>query len=154
MKSMNGYDQMLPALRMANSIFENEDPFEAFDRFLGSDNFVTTGFRSPAIDVSEDEKAYHIVAELPGLGQKDVKLEVKDGSLDLSVDKKEEIKEEDKKAKWLRRERKSFAFLRRFSLPDDADVDHIEANFKDGLLAIDLPKKPEKAPRVVQVKIA
>jgi HSP20 family molecular chaperone IbpA len=54
----------------------------------------------------------------------------------------------------MRRERKEFQFSRSFDLPDNVDVEKIEASFRDGLLSITLPKKAEAAPRLVPVKAA
>jgi HSP20 family protein len=149
MKSLTLYDAFAPTVRD----FYRADPFEILDRVFDSDNFFTAPFRSPAIDVREEEGRYLIEAELPGLSEKDLKLELKDRVLALSTAKKEE-KEEKTVLKWLRHERREFSFARSFELPDDADGDKIEARFKDGLLVIELPKKPETAPRLVPVKVA
>lgn len=152
MKTINMYDSMLPAIRMANSLF-GSDPFEAFDSLLASEPFRPAIGRSPAIDVREDEKSYTIEAELPGLSEKDVKLELKDGVLSLSAERKED-KEDKDDGKWIRRERRDFSFSRSFRLSDDVDAEKIEASFKDGLLTVLLPKRPETAPRLVPVKAA
>lgn len=153
MKSMTIYDSMIPAVKVANSIFGSENPFEALDRFLSDDYCFSPALRSPVVDVSEDEKRYLIEAELPGLSDKDVKLEVKEGVLELSASKQDK-KEEKEGNKWIRRERSEFSFSRRFELPKDADAENISASFKDGLLSVELPKKPEASPRTIQVKVA
>jgi HSP20 family protein len=148
MKKMTVYDSLLPAFR---GVFR-ADPFELLDRVF-EDDFVP-GFtgRAPAVDVREKDGRYLIEAELPGVSEKDLKVELKDGLLTLSTSQDEEKKEES--VKWLRRERRSFSFTRSFSLPEDADGEKIEAHFKDGLLIIELPKRAEAAPRIVQVKVA
>jgi HSP20 family protein len=148
MKNMTVYDSLLPAIR---GVFR-ADPFELLDRVF-EDDFVP-GFtgRVPAVDVREKDGRYLIEAELPGVSEKDLKVELKDGLLTLSTSKVEEKKEES--VKWLRRERSSFSFARSFALPEDADGEKIEAHFKDGLLIIEMPKKAEAAPRIVQVKVA
>lgn len=153
MKNMTVYDSLLPAFR---GVFR-ADPFELLDRVFEDDfvpGFTGPGFsgRAPAVDVREKDGRYLIEAELPGVSEKDLKVELKDGLLTLSTSKVEEKKDES--AKWLRRERRSFSFTRSFSLPEDADGEKIEAHFKDGLLIIELPKKAEAAPRIVQVKVA
>lgn len=153
MKSMAVCDSMFPAFKVANSIFGGEDALEAFDHFLSFEPFFSPGYRSPAIDVREEEKSYEIVAELPGLSEKDLRLEVKDRVLSLSVERKEK-EEEKKEAAYIRRERRSFAFERSFSLPENADTEKIEARFKDGLLSVTIQKKPEVAPRLVPVNLA
>jgi HSP20 family protein len=148
MKSMTVYDSMLPAFR---GVF-HANPFEILDSVFDRDYFPTLGARSPVVDVRSEKDRYVIEAELPGVSEKDLKLELKDGLLTLSTEKKEE--KGDKDGTWLRRERNESYFSRSFELPEDADGDKIEATFKDGLLNVALPKKPESSPKLVQVKVA
>ncbi|MCE1196413.1 Hsp20/alpha crystallin family protein [bacterium] len=139
---------------MNNLTLYKNNPFDLLDQlFYGDDGFYPD-FRAPAIDVREEEGGYVIEAELPGLSEKDVKLELKNGTLSLATAASESKEEKGAKGRWLRRERKTFRFSRDFSLPEDVDADKIEAKFRDGLLTIELPKKPESAPRVVPVKVA
>jgi HSP20 family protein len=106
------------------------------------------------VDVREKDGRYLIEAELPGISEKDLKLELKNGLLTLSTEKQEESKEKDEAGTWIRRERRESFFSRSFELPEDADGEKIEASFKDGLLTVELPKKPEATSRVVPVKAA
>jgi HSP20 family protein len=147
MKSMTVYDSLLPTF---SGVFK-ADPFELLDRVFEDDLIPGFSGRSPAVDVREQDGSYLIEAELPGVNEKDLKVELKDGLLTLSTAKAEEKKDES--AKWIRRERRSFSFTRSFALPEDADGEKVEAHFKDGLLTIALPKKAEAAPRIVQVKV-
>ena len=153
MKSMTMYDPMFPAFHVANGLFGNGNPFEAIDRILAQDSCFPAELRSPVVDVSEDDKRYLIEAELPGLSDKDLRIEVKEGVLEIAAEKKEKAEEKDGST-WIRRERREFAFSRRFTLPEDANTEAIEARFKDGLLSVELPKKPQAAPRTVPVKAA
>jgi len=148
MKSLSVYDSMLPTF---TNVFR-ADPFEIFDRVFDGESFLPVTGRSPMVDVREEEDRYVIEAELPGLSEKDLKLELKDGILALSTAKTEEKKEEGRK--WLRRERREFSFARSFELPENADGEKIEARFKDGLLTVELPKKAETAPKLVPVRAA
>jgi HSP20 family protein len=154
MKSMTVYDSMYPVLRGAF----RADPFEIMESVFDNDAFFGgkdgASCRAPAVDMREEEDRYLIEAELPGLSEKDLKLELKDGILSLSTAKSEEKKDGDKARRWIRRERREFSFQRSFELPENADGEKIEASFKDGLLTIALPKKPETAPRLVPVKVA
>jgi HSP20 family protein len=147
MKSMTVYDSLLPAFR---GVFR-ADPFDLLDKVFEDDLIPGFSGRTPAVDVRDKDGRYLIEAELPGVTEKDLKLELKDGLLTLSTSKVEDKKEE--VAKWLRRERRAFSFTRSFALPEDADGEKIEARFKDGLLTIELPKKAEASPRIVQVKV-
>lgn len=129
-------------------------PFDLLDQMFVGDEFLYPQFRTPAIDVLDEEGRYVVEAELPGLSDKDIKLELKDGNLSLSTAGGENREGKNEKARWLQRERRVFQFSRFFALPDDVDVEKIEATFRDGLLTIALPKKPETAPRIVPVKAA
>lgn len=150
MNSMTLYDAMLPAFR---GVFK-ADPFEILDRVFDDEYFPAISARSPVVDVSEKDGRYVIEAELPGVSEKDLKVELKDGLLSLTTEKKEEKGDKDETGKWIRRERRESYFSRSFELPEDADGEKIEARFKDGLLTIDLPKKPEASPRLVPVRAA
>jgi HSP20 family protein len=147
MKSMTVYDSLLPTFR---GVFK-ADPFELLDRIFDDDLIPGYSGKSPAVDVREKDGRYLIEAELPGVNEKDLKVELKDGLLTLSTAKVDEKKDESEK--WIRRERRAFSFTRSFALPEDADGEKVEARFKDGLLTIELPKKAEAAPRIVQVKV-
>jgi len=150
MKSMTVYDPMLPVF---NGFFK-ASPLELLDRIFDDEYFPAFATRSPVVDVREKDGRYLIEAELPGVSEKDLKVELKDGTLTLSTEQKEEQEKKDEDGKWIRRERRESRFSRSFELPEDADGDKIEARFKDGLLTIELPKKPEASPRLVPVKAA
>ncbi len=139
---------------MNNLTLYGNNPFDLIDHLFSNDELLYSGFRTPAVDISEEDNRYLIEAELPGLSEKDVKLELKDGILYLSTAKKESKEEKSSKNRWLRRERREFQFSRSFDLPDNIDVEKIEATFRDGLLTVTLPKKAEAAPRLVPVKAA
>lgn len=159
MRNISLYDPRL-GLRVTNDLILQRDPLDFLEEFLGFDPFKAAVVRQPAIDVRENEKAYLIEAELPGLSEKDVTIEVKDSVLSLKVEKAEKAQAKEgseataEDEKWIRRERRDYAFTRSFSLPENADEEAIEARFKDGILMIALPKKPERAPRQVVVKVA
>ncbi len=147
MKTMTVYDSLVPALR---GVFR-ADPFDLLDKVFEDELLPGFGGRAPAVDVREKDGRYLIEAELPGISEKDLKVELKDGLLTLSAKTETEKKEES--TKWLRRERRSFSFKRSFELPEDADGENIEARLKDGVLSIELPKKPEATPKLVNVKV-
>jgi HSP20 family protein len=150
MKSMTVYDSLLPAFRGVC----RADPFEILENVFDGDYFPTLTARSPAVNVFEKDGRYLIEAELPGVSEKDIKLELKNGLLTLSTEKQEKDEQKDKDGKWIRRERRESYFSRSFELPDDADGEKVEAKFKDGLLTVELPKKPEASPKLVPVKAA
>jgi HSP20 family protein len=128
------------------------DPFEMLDSLFRDDSFSFDS-RTPVVDVRETEKNYLIEAELPGITEKDLELSLKDSMLTLTA-KHEEKKDEKSEDKYLLRERRSFSFTRTFTLPDDADADSVNAEFKNGVLTVDVAKKPERAPKTIEVKTA
>jgi len=119
------------------------------DSFL--DDVPMWNTRTPAVDVREEETRYLMEVELPGMSDKDIELKVEDNILTLSS-KKEEAKEE-KKNGFLIRERRQAEFCRTFVLPKDVDRELIKAEFKNGLLMVSVPKKPEAQPRKIDVKV-
>lgn len=150
MKSMTVYDAMLPVFR---GVFK-ADPFAILDRVFDDEYFPTLVARSPVVDVRDKDGRYLIEIELPGVSEKDLKLELKNGLLTVSTERKVDSKDKDETGRWIRRERRESYFSRSFDLPEDADGEKIEASFKDGLLTVELPKKPEASPRLVPVKAA
>lgn len=108
----------------------------------------------PAVDVGEDDKAYEITAELPGMEEKDIALTVSGDMLSITGEKSDE-KEEKKKDYYLS-ERRYGSFERSFRLPEGVDADKIEATFKKGVLTVTLPKRPEarKPEKKIAVKAA
>ncbi|MDD4572667.1 MAG: Hsp20/alpha crystallin family protein [Sphaerochaeta sp.] len=123
-------------------------------RSLFSDLWSDWGTTSkiPPVDVFETDKAYVIEAELAGYTQDEVQVNVDKHVLKLSSTK-ESNPEEDKKNKFLVRERYYRAFERSFSLPEDIDESAIEGEFAGGVLTVTLPKKPEVQPKSIEVKI-
>jgi HSP20 family protein len=113
----------------------------------------TTGI-APPVDVMESEKAYEIMAEVPGMDEKKIEVIVANGTLIIKGEKQEE-KEEKKKDYYLH-ERSFGAFERSFSVPESVDADKIEASFKKGVLTVTLPKTPEaqKPAKKIEVKAA
>jgi HSP20 family protein len=99
---------------------------------------------TPAIDVIETDKAYQITAQLPGMDEKSVEVKLADGVLSIRGEKRDEKGEENKD--YYMQQRSSFQ--RSFAIPDDVDVNKIEATFKNGVLSVTLPKTdPRMAPK-------
>jgi HSP20 family protein len=110
----------------------------------------------PAMDMTEKEKAYEVTAELPGMTESDVEVKLSNGNLSIRGEKREENEEKDKdKDKDLYVSERSYgAFHRLFRLPDDVDADGIEAEFRNGVLKVTLPKSPaaRKEEKKIDVK--
>ncbi|CAO2199307.1 unnamed protein product [Urochloa humidicola] len=106
-------------------------------------------------DVKELPGAYSFVVDMPGLGTGDIKVQVEDERvLVISGERRREEKED---AKYLRTERRMGKFMRKFVLPDNADMDKIAAVCKDGVLTVTVEKLPPpepKKPKTIEVKVA
>jgi HSP20 family protein len=115
---------------------------------------ATTLSATPAVDIVETDKAYEISAELPGMDEKNIEVKVANGGLTIRGEKKEE-KEQKEKDCYVS-ERSYGSFERYFRVPEGVDVDKIDANLKNGVLKVTLPKKAEaqKPAKKVEIKAA
>jgi HSP20 family protein len=116
-----------------------------------------TGFAStpsgdwiPAMDVNETKDELILTAELPGLNQENVEIELENNILTISGHKEEEIREETERSHLY--ERRYGSFQRSFTLPRTVKGDSIEATFKNGVLTVHMPKVPEAKGRKILVK--
>lgn len=91
-------------------------------------------------DIYEKDSKYHIEMDIPGFDKKDVKIEIKNDYLIISAEKQEDFEEKDKN--YIRRERNYGKYERSFAL-GEVDSENIDAEFKDGMLKIVIPKKEE-----------
>jgi HSP20 family protein len=98
---------------------------------------------APAIDVAETDKGYEITAELPGLDEKNIDVNVANGGITIKGEKKEES--EETKKDYRVSERRYGAFERYFALPEGVDANKIAASFKNGVLKVTLPKTADYA---------
>ena len=105
----------------------------------------------PGMDLASRDKSYAMRVELPGVAPEDVSVKVEEGVLTVSGEKKEEKIEGEKKHV---AERVYGRFLRRLSLPGDADADNIRASFKDGVLTVEIPRKEPEKPQARSIEIA
>jgi HSP20 family protein len=105
----------------------------------------------PAVDVTEDAKAFVLTAELPGLAEKNVEVAVSGGMLVLKGEKRQESEEHGKDFHMT--ERAFGSFERSFALPEGVDADKITAAFGKGVLTVTLPKKPEAAAPVRKIDV-
>jgi HSP20 family protein len=107
---------------------------------------------NPSIDIHEDDKALTFDVELAGIPKEAINVEVHDGVLTVSGEKKYEKKEE-KDGKVHRIERRYGSFKRSISLPETADADNVEANSDNGVLHIRVAKKAPKTPAAKKISV-
>jgi HSP20 family protein len=105
----------------------------------------------PSVDVSETEGEYQIKAEIPDVKKEDVKVTVEDGVLTIQGERKYE--KEEKGKKYHRVERSYGSFIRSFTLPDLVDEAKVKAEFKDGVLNLQLPKSVKAKPKSIEVTV-
>jgi HSP20 family protein len=125
-----------------------------FDDFFGVPRKAEDQERlrwTPRVNIEEVKDHFEITAELPGLKREDVKIEIKDRVLTLTGEKKVENEKKDRNVYLF--ERTYGSFCRTFTLPDNVDEEKIGAEFKDGLLRIDIPKTEEAKPKEIEVKV-
>ena len=125
-----------------------------FNDFFDNDWMVKANATAPAINVIESDKDYKVQVAAPGMTKEDFNIHLsEDNELVISMEKKNETKEEDKgNKKYLRREFSYSKFQQALILPDDVEKDKINANVTDGVLTIELPKRtPEEKAKINRV---
>ena len=122
--------------RLFNTLFE--DRADAQQRWM------------PAMDLVEADDHFVLKADLPGLSEEDVSLEVRDNALTISGERKAE--HESRERGWYRVERSFGRFSRSLTLPEGVDAEGISASFHNGVLSVRIPKPEERKPRRVQIQ--
>lgn len=125
-----------------------------FNDFFDNDWMVKANATAPAINVIESDKDYKVEVAASGMTKEDFNIHLsEDNELVISMEKKNETKEEDKgNKKYLRREFSYSKFQQALILPDDVEKDKINANVTDGVLTIELPKRtPEEKAKINRV---
>ena len=105
---------------------------------------------APAVDVHEDDEALVLRAELPGVKQTDIDIQIDGNVLTLKGERK--LEAEQKGRRYHRVERSFGTFVRQFQLPTNVDAQAIDANLEQGILTLRLPKKAETKTRKIEVK--
>ncbi|MEE4607587.1 MAG: Hsp20/alpha crystallin family protein [Desulfobacteraceae bacterium] len=145
---------LLPLIRNQRQVrFPSLDLFDRiFAETDASRDAGATKDWTPAIDVTETPREVVVQAEVPGMDKKDLDITLSDGLLTLRGEKRAETKPED--SRYLRMERRHGRFSRTLRIADTVDVSAIDANYKDGLLTVRLPKKPAEKRRRVPIQTA
>jgi HSP20 family protein len=132
-----------------------------FDRFtsgFGTGPFFSARLNepfsvaSPAVDITEDDSAFKLSAELPGMTDKDIQVSVSGDTLTITGEKQQE--REEKQQNYHLTERSYGQFRRSFYVPEDVDRDKIEAAFANGVLNVTMPKSAQVTPKKIEVKTA
>jgi HSP20 family protein len=142
-----------------NPFKELESLHSEIDRLFGESFPSRTGGRgeiagfgwTPHVDIFEDREAIDITVDLPGIEQKDVKLNIDNNVLTLSGERK--LERENKKDNYHRMERFHGTFSRSFSLPNTVNAEKVDAHMEHGVLKIHLPKREEAKPKLIDIKV-
>ena len=150
---LNRWDSAFPAFRGLQSL--QSDMNRIFDEFFRGDGAVRDPFFtrdwSPAVDIIENNDAYVLKAELPGMKKDDVKITLENNILTIRGEKKNDT--ETKEENFQRLERRYGVFERSFTIPGTIKADNIDAQFTNGLLSLTLPKAEEAKPKMINVRV-
>jgi len=139
------YSPQSEITRLFNSFFDSATPLAtAFSQ--PTRNFV------PAIDVVEHDGEFLLHADLPGLSEGDVKVEILDGVMTISGER--ELEREETGDGYRRYERASGSFQRKLALPKGIEADTVKASFVNGVLEVHVPKPAESKPQLVEIATA
>jgi HSP20 family protein len=146
------YRQMPAQGRLQNDLRQVFDRlFEGnfFDQDESDDSSIVTSQWVPRVDVKEEQDRFVLYADLPGIDPDQIEVSMDKGILTIKGERTSETS--DQTDRFSRIERRYGSFYRRFALPDSADPEGIQAHGRNGVLEITIPKKPEAAPRRIQV---
>jgi HSP20 family protein len=105
----------------------------------------------PACDITEDEHEYLVTADLPEVKKDEVKVNIDNGVISISGERKTKTEQKDKKKKYHRIERSYGSYQRSFRLPENIKEDEVQAEFRDGVLRVHLPKNGNQKQKNIQI---
>jgi HSP20 family protein len=122
-----------------------------FREMNDGDSPLTTASFVPAVDIYEDSKKVVLKLEVPGIEEKDLDIRVENNTLTVKGERK--FEKEEKEENFHRIERRYGTFYRAFTLPSTVDTEHVQANYQNGILKVELNKKPEAQPKQIKVNV-
>ena len=123
-----------------------------FRDMSGDNDPLTTASFVPPVDIYEDDKKVVLKLEVPGIDEKDLDVRMENHTLTVKGERK--LETEEKEENFHRIERRYGSFFRAFTLPTTVDAEHIKANYRNGILRLELTKKPEAQPKQIKVDVA
>lgn len=138
---------LTPRSRNDMNIFRMMDDFER-----GFFSNTVSGMSQFRTDISEKDDAYLLEADLPGFDKDNINIDLDGDVLTISAEQKTENEEKDKDGNYIRRERRYGSFSRSFDVAG-IDTENIKADYKDGVLKLDLPKAKEQQPASRRITI-
>jgi len=136
-----------------------------FDRYFESffgDSFMAPASgllnQMPAVDIQETENAYILRMDLPGYDEKNINVHIDSSGLTIASKQEEEKtsgeNQDINQGTYILRERRINSFSRSFKLPENTDSETVNANFKNGVLSLEIKKRPEAQKRTIQINAA
>ena len=144
LRRIDSFQELVGVQERMNRLFRT--PFPGF-----GDDTLTSGAWASAVDIYETPEAVETTFEIPGVNQKDIKVNIENNLLTVSGERK--FEHEDRRDNYHRVERNYGAFQRSFTVPSTIDSNKINAVFENGLLRLTLQKRPETQPRAIEVKV-
>lgn len=152
-RELTPWNREYPAFRGLQSL--QQDMNRIFDEFFRGDLLANDSFFArdwnPAVDILENNDHFVLKAEIPGMTKDDVKITLENNVLTIRGEKKNET--EKKEENYHRIERSYGSFERSFTIPGTIKVNEIDAQYKDGVLTLTLPKAEEAKPKSIEVKV-
>ncbi|HVG18641.1 MAG TPA: Hsp20/alpha crystallin family protein [Blastocatellia bacterium] len=142
--TVDPFRELLNLQRGINQLFDNSVG-------QGSSEGVALNTWTPTVDIYEDETSFMIKLELPEVNREDVKVNLHENTLSISGERR--LENEDKRDGYHRVERSYGQFYRSFTLPPNVNPEGINAQFKDGMLRLSIPKKEEAKPKQIEVNV-
>ncbi|MCK9330414.1 MAG: Hsp20/alpha crystallin family protein [Candidatus Cloacimonetes bacterium] len=141
--------KLVPFKKQNRDLFSGMPLFDDFlDKFFNDD--IVGNAKLMAVDVMETDEEFKIMANLPGIQKKDVKISLKDNQLIIEAEHQEKV--EDKKTNYIRSERYVGKYQRYISLPDNCDVENIKAKMENGVLNLEIKKKEPTPKKQITVE--
>jgi HSP20 family protein len=152
-RELTPWNRDFPAFRGLQSL--QQDMNRIFDEFFRGDLLANDSLFArdwnPAVDIIENNDQFILKAEIPGMTKDDVKITLENNVLTIRGEKKNESAK--KEGDYHRNERSYGSFERSFSVPGTFKVNEIDAQYKDGVLTLILPKAEEAKPKSIEVKV-
>lgn len=152
-RELTPWNREYPAFRGLQSL--QQDMNRIFDEFFRGDLLANDSLFArdwnPAVDILENNDQFVLKAEIPGMTKDDVKITLENNVLTIRGEKKNET--EKKEGDFHRIERSYGSFERSFTVPGTIKVNEIDAQYKDGVLTLTLPKAEEAKPKSIEVKV-
>ena len=138
-----------------DSVMTLQKDLNSFFEMMIRDPFANSGLKGasfcPSLEVKEDEKSYRVIAEIPGVSEEDIHLSLKDNALILEGEKKSETIKEEKG--YVKSEISYGQFYREVPFVMEVDPEKVDANYKDGVLTVDIEKSASHMSKIRKINI-